>query len=116
MKKKTMFRLIFAACVLAAPLAWAEHDHAMLMQHDHAMQTAQVVSATGEIRGMSLAAGKIKLRHDPIPALDWPAMVMDFKVKNKALLNGLKPGDAVNFTFEAGETGNVVTSIQKRGH
>ncbi|MBM4190034.1 MAG: copper-binding protein [Betaproteobacteria bacterium] len=97
---------------LGVTSAWgaepAHHHHA-----DHAMPMA--IQATGEVRGLNLKAGKIKLKHDPIPALGWPAMVMDFKVQDGQLLGGLKVGDAVTFSFVSGEAGNVLTVIQKRG-
>jgi Cu/Ag efflux protein CusF len=74
------------------------------------------IQATGEVRGLNLKAGQLKLKHDPIPALGWPAMVMAFKVQDNKLLGGLKVGDAVTFSFVSGEAGHVVTVIQKRGH
>jgi Cu(I)/Ag(I) efflux system protein CusF len=106
-----------ATClVVVSPVIAANHGH-----HDHGghgahgMAMPMAVEATGEVRGLSANSGKIKLKHDPVPALGWPAMVMDFKVQDKKLLEGLKSGDAVSFSFVPGESGNVVTAIQKRG-
>lgn len=83
--------------------------------HHHTMHMPMAVEATGVVRGIAAQSGKIKLKHDPIPALGWPAMVMDFKVQAPALLQGLKTGDRVTFSFVSGEAGNVVTAIQKQG-
>ena len=94
------------------PLSWAD-PHAHDQHSAHAMP--MTIQATGEVRGLNARAGKVKLKHDPIPVLGWPAMVMDFKVQDGRLLNGLKVGDAVAFGFVSGEAGNVVTVIQKRG-
>lgn len=115
--KKSIFCFLPLAFALT-PLAWAEHHaHDSHAAHDHhaAHAMPMAIQATGEVRGLNAKAGKIKLKHDPIPALGWPAMVMDFKVQDSKLLGGLKAGDAVTFSFVSGEAGNVVTAIQKRG-
>lgn len=101
--------LVIACATAGVRAAEPAHDHAA----HHAMP--MTIQATGEVRGLSAKSGKIKLRHDPIPSLGWPAMVMDFKVQDSKLLTGLKTGDAVTFSFVSGEAGNVVTAIQKRG-
>ena len=117
----TTFRWIlpafFPVLLGVAPLAWAERHAHDRHAHDHhaAHAMPMPIQATGEVRGLNAKAGKIKLKHDPIPALGWPAMVMDFKVQDGKSLGGLKIGDAVTFSFVSGETGNVVTAIQKRG-
>lgn len=48
------------------------------------------------------AMQKVKLAHEPIKSLGWPAMTMDFKVTNSALLDGVKAGDAIIFDLEQG--------------
>jgi Cu(I)/Ag(I) efflux system membrane fusion protein len=53
----------------------------------------------GTIEEIDLSAGKLKLDHGPIASMSWPAMAMDFKVKDGALLKGLKPGQRVEFEF-----------------
>lgn len=105
---------IFFLFLFSAPLAWAEsssHDH-----HGHGAQAMpMVIETTGEVRGLTAKSGQIKLRHEAIPALGWPAMVMSFKAQDRKLLNGLKVGDAVAFSFVSGEAGHVVTAIRKQG-
>lgn len=53
----------------------------------------------GEIVDVDKAAGKVKLKHEAIPELDWPAMTMFFTVSSKVLLNDVKVGDQVEFEF-----------------
>ncbi len=109
MKKLWIFPLV----LLLMPFARAEspvHNHG---HGAHAMPMA--IEGTGEVRGLSAKTGKIKLKHDPIPSLGWPAMVMDFKVQDRKLLDGLKVGDVVSFSFVSGEAGNVVMAIRKQG-
>lgn len=107
-----LFRYFFVSLLLGAVSAQA----AETMHHNHgAHAMPMTIEASGEVRGLAAKAGKIKLKHDPIPALGWPAMVMDFKVQEGKLLNGLKVGDAVSFSFVSGEAGHVVTAIRKQG-
>ncbi|MGE0723812.1 MAG: copper-binding protein [Alphaproteobacteria bacterium] len=73
---------------------------------------AQVID--GEVRRIDAAAGKITLRHGPMPHLDMDSMTMVFRVRDPALLKGLKVGDKVS--FEAGRVDGAltVTGMQKR--
>lgn len=58
------------------------------------------------------ASGALTMDHDPIPALQWPAMTMDFAVRDGKLLQGLKPGQAVEFEMVKEKGGFVVTGIR----
>ena len=70
----------------------------------------------GTLRGVDVNAGSVTLEHGPIPALKWPAMTMDFKVKDPALLKGLKPGDGVEFELYPGKPGEfVISRLSARG-
>jgi len=65
----------------------------------------------GEVRRVDTDAGKITLRHGPIPNLDMPDMTMVFRVSDPALLTGLKAGDRVRFTAEKIGGQYTVTSV-----
>jgi Cu(I)/Ag(I) efflux system membrane fusion protein len=68
--------------------------------------------AEGTVEGVDLKAGTLSLNHGPVPTLKWPAMTMEFKAANAALLKGLKPGQALRFEFVERQPGEyVVTSI-----
>ena len=67
------------------------------------------------INAVDSRAGKIDLSHGPIPSLNWPEMTMGFRVDDKTLLQGLKPGDKINFELrsEPDKDGNyIITRIQ----
>ena len=51
-----------------------------------------------EVRKIDKEQGKVTLKHGPIKNLDMPGMTMVFTVKDKAMLDGFKPGDKVKFT------------------
>lgn len=65
-----------------------------------AMQMAQAAAADmtdAEVRKVDTAQGKVTLKHGEIKSLDMPPMTMVFTVKDKAMLDGVKPGDKVRF-------------------
>src|ERR1700674_1442380 len=53
----------------------------------------------GVIKDLNAADGVVTLAHEPIKSLNWPAMTMAFKVKDKSLMDKIKPGDKVEFTL-----------------
>ncbi|MGE4050931.1 MAG: copper-binding protein [Piscinibacter sp.] len=66
-----------------------------------------------EVRKVDKDAGKLTLKHGEIRNLDMPPMTMVFTVKDKAMLDPIKPGDKVK--FKAAKEGGtyIVTEIQK---
>ena len=68
--------------------------------------------AQGTVDALDLKAGTVSLNHGPVASLKWPAMTMEFKAANAALLAGLKTGQPVSFEFVERQPGEyVVTSI-----
>jgi Cu(I)/Ag(I) efflux system periplasmic protein CusF len=58
-------------------------------------------TAEGLVRKVDKDAGKLTIKHGPIPAMDMPmAMTMVYRVKDPAMLDQVKPGDAIRFTME----------------
>ncbi|WP_260986187.1 copper-binding protein [Bordetella genomosp. 13] len=73
---------------------------------------AQQASASGEVRRVDQAGGKVTLKHDAISALELPAMTLVYQA-DPAMLAGIKPGDKVSFTAERKDGKYVVTKISK---
>ncbi len=73
------------------------------------------ITGSGVLKALMPEQGKLNMAHDPIPAIGWPAMVMDFALKPGVSLEGLKPGDAVSFQLEKGDQGYLITAIRRRG-
>lgn len=125
---QTLAVLAFAAALATPALAagsHAGHDHSTpegMAQHMQMMQSMQAASPTatagqhetdGVVRKIDVAAGKITLRHGPIPNLGMGAMTMAYQVKDKAMLDGLKDGDAVRFTAERVDGVYTVTRLER---
>jgi Cu(I)/Ag(I) efflux system membrane fusion protein len=71
-------------------------------------------TGTGRIVAADAKTGALTLEHEPIPALKWPAMTMEFEVDNPAILQGLKPGQAVGFEMAKKDGDFVVTAIRPK--
>jgi Cu/Ag efflux protein CusF len=61
--------------------------------------------AIGTVNSVDSAQHKINLSHQPITALGWPAMTMDFAVAPSVDLSRIKPGSRVNFSLEKASGG-----------
>ena len=68
---------------------------------------------SGTVTAIDAAAGKITLDHGAIPAVDWPAMKMDFSAKPE-LLKGIAVGDKVDFDLTVTGSAGEVTAIKKQ--
>ena len=62
-----------------------------------------------------LAGDKVTLSHEPIPAAQWPAMTMAFRLADPRLAREVKVGDRVAFGFEQTPSGPVVRSLRRMG-
>lgn len=73
----------------------------------------KVITGKGKVMSINKSTNQIRLKHEPIPALNWPAMNMEFKVKEKALLDKVKIGDNVTFTLAPSGQDYVITSLKQ---
>lgn len=65
----------------------------------------------GEIRKVDKSASKITIKHGDIKNLGMPPMTMVFQVRDAALLDKVKAGDAVRFHAESQAGAYIVTHI-----
>ena len=68
----------------------------------------QVHKGKGTVDAIDPAGGTVEINHGPIPSLNWPAMTMEFKIKDKAMLAGVKKGQAVEFDLAQPKSGEFV--------
>lgn len=67
----------------------------------------------GSIEAIDFTHAIVTLAHGPIETLKWPAMVMDFRVQEPALLQSFKPGQKVVFEIAEESAGEfVIVRIQ----
>ncbi|MET3527522.1 copper-binding protein [Phenylobacterium koreense] len=100
---KTPTLCLIAVALMATPAAAQHAGHG---DHAAAPAPAAVASAegTGVVKKVDTGAGTVTIDHDPIRALNWPAMTMAFKVPDKAVLDQMKEGAKVRFLLSGGQT------------
>jgi Cu(I)/Ag(I) efflux system membrane fusion protein len=70
------------------------------------------ITAGGVVRAVDIEAHRLKLEHEAIAELGWPAMTMFFKVDPAVALDALQSGQEVHFSMvEDPETGWVIDRI-----
>lgn len=73
---------------------------------------AKAFKAAGVVKKADAAKSTVTVAHGPVKDLNWPAMTMAFKVKNKTLLDKLAVDRQVAFSFVQEGKDYVITSVQ----
>ena len=73
---------------------------------------AKVFNGEGVVEGVDRSIDTIQINHGDIKGY-MPAMSMPYRVKDKAMLDLVKPGDKVTFTLEDTSKGAVLIEIKK---
>jgi Cu(I)/Ag(I) efflux system membrane fusion protein len=72
----------------------ASHDH-----HDHGAPAEELVWGDAIVVEVDAERRVVTLDHAPIPALNWPQMVMDFRLADDLDIAHLHEGDEIRFGF-----------------
>ncbi|MBU1236918.1 MAG: efflux RND transporter periplasmic adaptor subunit [Gammaproteobacteria bacterium] len=77
---------------------------------------AKSYSATGTLDAVDAATHSVTVTHQPIAALKWPAMTMDFNLASPEVVAGVAPGTPMDFEFEERGPGEfAITRITPKG-
>ena len=68
--------------------------------------------ATGTVKSVDAAKGTVTVDHQPVASMNWPAMSMTFKAKDKKSVQSLKPGQNVEFDFVQQGKDYVITKVK----
>ncbi|MDR2502949.1 MAG: copper-binding protein [Deltaproteobacteria bacterium] len=80
----------------------ADHNaHSSGHGASQAETATRAYTTTGIVENLDKTGGSIVIRHEPVPALSWPAMTMRFVAENPALLEETRPGGKIRFDFRA---------------
>ena len=69
-------------------------------------------NGSGTVSKVDSEKGTLTIAHGPVESMKWPAMSMTFKVKDKKMLDKVKQGAKVEFSFVESGKDYVVTSIK----
>jgi Cu(I)/Ag(I) efflux system protein CusF len=67
-----------------------------------AKAASNLAQATGKVNSVDAEKHTINVTHDPIKALGWPKMKMEFPVDKAVDFSGIKAGDVVSFALKPG--------------
>jgi Cu(I)/Ag(I) efflux system periplasmic protein CusF len=70
--------------------------------------TAALPEGQGKINSIDTEKYSVNITHEPIEALKWPGMTMDFPVAKEVDLSGFKAGDSITFTLKHGDDGSYI--------
>ncbi len=74
---------------------------------------AQGTMAAGEVVKLDKAGGRITIKHDGVPNLDMPPMIMVFHVRDSHMLDDLAVGDRVRFAAARIGGRYTITALSK---
>lgn len=72
----------------------------------------QTHTAKGTVKKADTKASTVTLAHEPIASLNWPAMTMNFRVKDKMLWSKLSEGKMVDVEFVKNGDDYVITAVR----
>ncbi len=109
---KTLLTLTLATIIAACGNAIAApHEHATTQKQVATHAEIRTYAGTGILK--EVGSGRIKIAHDPIAALHWPAMTMWFTAQGP-LPKNLKVGDNVRFELQQAKPEEwVITRIER---
>ena len=68
--------------------------------------------ATGTVKSVDPAQGKVTIAHGPVESLKWPGMTMAFSVTDKTAFSKLKAGSKVEFTFTSQGSSYTIVDVK----
>jgi Cu(I)/Ag(I) efflux system protein CusF len=77
-----------------------------------ATSTNQTHTGIGVVKKVDPAANTVRLAHDPIKTINWPSMTMNFKVKDRALLDKLVVDKKVEFDFVKEGNSYIIVAVR----
>ena len=116
MKRLIAVLAVVALSLAAIPLSRAQSggmkDMDMKEVQSEKKAQGKAHKAKGTVTKIDSAGGKVTIAHGPVQTLKWPAMTMNFVVKDKALLGKLTPEKTVEFEFVKQGSDYVITSAK----
>jgi len=104
---------LFLAAQLPAHAADMEmNDKDMAGMDMNSSAKADEAEAVGVVDEINAAKGIVTISHEPIKSLGWPAMTMDFIVKDKQMLGKLSKGKKITFTFIEKHGDYLITKVK----
>ena len=96
-----------------------DHDKCMQMMNEKksakkssGKKQGATHKGVGTVQKIDTAGGTVTIAHGPVESMKWPAMTMTFKVKDKALLDKVRQGEKVEFSFVQSGKDYTITEVK----
>lgn len=109
-----MLRWLIVPVALIAAACSRQHNRTEMNMPETTAPVAGQIAGVGTVTAVDAGAGTISLDHEPIAAISWPAMSMQFTAENPAILQGIAVGDRVSFEIKSATETSVITAVQKQ--
>lgn len=105
--KLTLFSLLSGVVAFNSLAAQDHGGHATTTAQPSASENTQqtIISTKGEVKLIDLENQKVTIAHEPIPAINWPAMTMRFTFEDPSMINHVQIGNQVELDFV--QQGNI---------
>ncbi len=116
MKHLVKLSVVLALSVAAPALSHAQSG-GMKGMDMKGMESAKkapgaVHKGAGTVKNVDSAKGTVTIAHGPVKSLNWPAMTMDFEVRDKAKIAALKPDQKIEFEFVEEKGKYAITGVK----
>jgi Cu(I)/Ag(I) efflux system periplasmic protein CusF len=112
MKKRAVSTLLVVSLSVSHSLFGMGDEHREHKQSS--IVSEKTIHASGSVKQIAQNHESLRIFHDPIPALKWPSMNMQFEVIDHDLTHPLEVGDRVNFEFIQKEGKNIIVRMKKQ--
>ena len=104
--------VLLGSTFTSLPANYARAQGMSNMQTMPAGKGATSTSGTGTVVAVNKSGRKVTFNHGPLPAINWPAMEMEFAVAPSVDLSKVRTGDKVTFTLKGSNNSYTVESIR----
>jgi Cu(I)/Ag(I) efflux system periplasmic protein CusF len=110
--------LLVTLAVFIVPFAQSQGMRGMEMKGDmkgmdmKSDKKAQTHKASGTVSKLDAGKGTVTIAHGPVESMKWPPMTMTFKIKDKKMLDKLKQGDKIDFSFVQSGKDYTITQLR----
>ncbi len=101
------------ASTKASVMRMGEGDAGKTEEKSDSVETGQAVMGMGKVKSIMAGHGMLTLEHEPIEALGWPAMTMDFTTVDGVDLSKIKVDQAVHFELQKQADGDYKITVIK---
>ena len=126
MKRAVAYSVLVALSVFIVPLARAQSqgmggmdmkgmdmkDDMKGMEMKSEKGKSKTHKGSGTVSKVDSEKGTVTIAHGPVESMNWPAMTMTFKVKDKKMLGKVKEGDKVDFSFVQSGKDYTITQVK----